>query len=94
VEIDVHPPSLIEAADAVHRCYRTLHAQKQDLDAFLARLRSTWRSASGESWQQVQDEWNRSADDTYAVLLGLYAALTGAHDNYLSAERHLQQLWS
>jgi WXG100 family type VII secretion target len=91
--VNVRFGPLAEAIDHVASSHQTLSQHKDDLDRFLTHLRGTWEGDAGQTWQQVQDDWNRAYEDVVMVLRNLHVALDAAHGNYTGAEKGLRQMW-
>lgn len=92
--VNVHFMAISQAADDVRAAHNALVQEKEGLDQFLLKLRSTWNSAAGGNWQTTQNHWNSACDEVQMVLLNLFNALEVALGNYQGTERALEQMWA
>ena len=70
-----------------------IESQLEDLRQAITKLAQTWEGGANEQFQQVQNNWNQSADDLHSVLNRIAVAVHQAHDSYLQTENKNQAVW-
>jgi ESAT-6 family protein len=80
-------------ASSIDTQVNQIESQLEDLRSAIAKLSQTWQGAAQAGFQQVQTNWNNSADDLRTVLSRIAVAVHTAHDSYQSTEQKNTSVW-
>ncbi|HEY0638411.1 MAG TPA: WXG100 family type VII secretion target [Pseudonocardiaceae bacterium] len=85
-EIKVTFGELASAQGNISSTVNHVNQQLADLKSFLAPMVSTWDGAAAETYNQLQRQWDTSAEELNRVLAQIATAVGTANDAYQQAE--------
>ena len=80
-------------ASAIDSQVKQIETQLEDLRQSINTLAQQWTGSTSESFQNVQRNWNTSADDLNATLNRIAVAVHAANDAYRHTETQNQSVW-
>lgn len=80
-------------AGAIDSQVKQIETQLEDLRQSINTLAQQWTGSTSESFQNVQRNWNTSADDLNSTLNRISLAVHAAHDAYQHTETQNQSVW-
>ncbi|TCO59409.1 WXG100 family type VII secretion target [Actinocrispum wychmicini] len=85
---------LVEVEQAIHQAANRLEDELSGLRARIAPLcESLWTGAAAAAYKQVQDDWDKSAEEIRDVMTGLHRIVRTARGNYSAALRANLSMW-
>src|SRR5262245_21817214 len=86
--IDVRPDTLEQGAQDIRTCLSRLQHLYGDMTGYVNNLREeSWnKGAGGESWDQMQAHWQRTADAAVEAGYNLQNVVDAAADNYVQTD--------
>jgi 6 kDa early secretory antigenic target len=92
--IKVNFGAISNLASQVDSQVQQIEGQLETLKSAIQKLAMTWEGGTQEAFQQVQTNWNQSADDLNQVLAKIGTAVHAAQESYQETESRNAQSWT